>query len=67
MNKLLLLYLYYYNIVKNVLERVNCVVGTRSNGRRDSQTTFRRKPHNNHDISFNNSRHFQIIPGLCAP
>jgi len=50
-----------------VFERVNCVVGTRLNGRRDSQTTPRRKPHNNHEILFNNSRHFQIIPGLCAP
>jgi len=60
---------YYYDniIIKCVFERVNCVVGIRLTGRRDSQTTPRRKPHNNHEILFNNSRHLQIIPGLCAP
>jgi len=49
-----------------VFERVNYVVGTRLNGRCDSQTIPRRKPQNNHEIVFNNSRHYQIIPGLYA-
>lgn len=71
MNKLL----YWYTILRQlfnamliicVFERVcNCVVLVDGSGGHRKKS--RRKPHNNHDILFNNGRHFQIIPGSCVP